>query len=72
MPECMDPCHGQRIPKSHHRHSPLREIRPFLALDDSAQKVLVLARPVKAALDENGFLVIGAPEFLLRFLCEEY
>ena len=49
-----------------------REIRPFLALDDSVQKVLVLARPAKAALDENGFLVIGAPEFLLRFLREEY
>ena len=26
----------------------------------------------EAALDENGFLVIGAPEFLLRFLREEY
>lgn len=49
-----------------------REIRPFLALNDSIQKVLVLARPAKAALDEHGFLVMGATEFLLQFLSERY
>jgi len=45
-----------------------REIRPFVLLRDPVQKVLVINRPVKETRDENGFTIIGASDFLLRFI----
>lgn len=45
-----------------------REIRPFVLLKDSIQKVLVINRPVKETRDENGFTIIGASDFLLNFI----
>lgn len=45
-----------------------RECRPYLMLNDQVKKVIVISRPVKESLDENGFTVIGAADFLLRFI----
>lgn len=45
-----------------------REIRPFISLRDEIQKIIVINRPVKEQLDENGFTVIGVTDFLLRFI----
>lgn len=45
-----------------------REIKPFLALKDSIQKVLVINKPLEETLDINGFIVIGITDFLLKFI----
>ena len=42
-----------------------RETRPFLLLNDQIKKVIVINRPVKETLDENGFTIIGVVDFLL-------
>lgn len=45
-----------------------REIKPFSALNDEIQKVLVVNKPIGETRDENGFTVVGLTEFLLRFI----
>ena len=45
-----------------------REIRPFIALNDSFQKIIVINRPLEESLDSNGFVIIGIADFLLRFI----
>lgn len=45
-----------------------REFRPFLMLNDQVKKIVVINKPVNECLDENGFTVIGATDFLLRFI----
>jgi len=45
-----------------------REVRPFLALKDPIQKIIVINRPLEESLDLNGFTVIGVADFLLRFI----
>ena len=45
-----------------------REIHPFLKLRDPIQKVLVVNRPLRETRDENDFTIIGAADFLLRFI----
>lgn len=45
-----------------------REIRPFVALNDSFQKIIVINRPLEETLDKNGFIIIGIAEFLLKFI----
>lgn len=45
-----------------------REIRPYLSLNDQIRKVIVLNKPIPEQHDENGFTIIGAPEFLLKFI----
>ncbi len=45
-----------------------REIRPFIALKDSFQKILVINRPLEETMDEHGFIIIGIADFLLRFI----
>jgi len=45
-----------------------REIRPFVALSDSFQKIIVTNRPLEETLDKNGFVIIGASDFLLKFI----
>ena len=42
-----------------------RETRPFVLLNDQIKKVIVINRPVKESLDENGFTIIGVVDFLL-------
>lgn len=47
-----------------------REIRPYFLLNDQIQKLIIINKPVKESLDENGFTIIGASEFLLNKLHE--
>ena len=46
----------------------MREIRPFLLLNDQVRKIIVTNQNVNESLDENGFIIIGAVDFLLRFI----
>lgn len=45
-----------------------REVKPFLALKDTIQKIIVINKPLDESLDLNGFTVIGVADFLLRFI----
>ncbi|MCR4662224.1 MAG: ATP-binding protein [Clostridia bacterium] len=45
-----------------------RELKPFLALKDSIQKIIVINKPLEETMDSNGFVVIGVVDFLLRFI----
>ena len=45
-----------------------REIKPFIALNDQIQKIIVINRPIKEGIDANGFVIIGVADFLLRFI----
>lgn len=45
-----------------------REVRPFLQLNDQVRKIIVTGQNVNENLDENGFVIIGAIDFLLRFI----
>ena len=40
----------------------------FIALNDSFQKIIVINRPLEESLDNNGFVIIGIADFLLRFI----
>lgn len=45
-----------------------REKRPYTLLNDQVQKVIVVNKPINETRDDNGFTVIGAADFLLRFI----
>ena len=45
-----------------------REIRPYIMLNDQVQKIIVVNKPINECLNENGFIVIGVTDFLLRFI----
>ncbi len=45
-----------------------REIRPYLMLKDQVRKIIVVNQNINETLDENGFVIIGAIDFLLRFI----
>ncbi len=45
-----------------------REIRPYLLLNDEITKIVVINKPVKESLDENGFTIIGITDFLLKYI----
>ena len=45
-----------------------REIRPYFKLNDQVQKILVVNRPIKETMDENGFTIIGITDFLLKYI----
>lgn len=45
-----------------------REKRPYTLLNDQIQKVIVVNKPINETRDDNGFTVIGAADFLLRFI----
>ena len=45
-----------------------RELKPFFALKDSIQKIIVINKPLEESLDLNGFTMIGIADFLLRFI----
>lgn len=46
----------------------LREIRPYINLNDQIQKVVVINKPLDECRDKDGFTIIGATDFLLRFI----
>lgn len=45
-----------------------REIKPYIALNDQIQKIVVINIPIKECRDKDGFTIIGAVEFMLRFI----
>lgn len=45
-----------------------REIKPYIALNDQIQKIVVINSPLRETRDEEGFTIIGACDFLLRFI----
>ncbi len=45
-----------------------RELRPYMMLNDNVQKIVVINKPINECLDESGFTIIGAADFLLRFI----
>ena len=45
-----------------------RECRPYFLLNDQVRKIIVVGKPVNECLDESGFTIIGAADFLLRFI----
>lgn len=45
-----------------------REVKPYISLNDQIQKIIVINCPISEHRDENGFTIIGASEFMLRFI----
>lgn len=45
-----------------------REVKPYISLNDQIQKIIVINSPISEHRDENGFTIIGASEFMLRFI----
>lgn len=45
-----------------------RELRPYFLLNDQVRKIIVINQNVSETLDENGFVIIGAVDFLLKFI----
>ena len=45
-----------------------RELRHFIALNDSILKILVVNKPLEETVDKNGFIIIDIVDFLLRFI----
>ena len=37
-------------------------------LNDEIKKIIVIAKPINECLDEKGFTIIGACDFMLRFI----
>lgn len=46
----------------------VREIRPYLMLKDQVRKIIVVNQNINETLDKNGFVIIAAIDFLLRFI----
>ena len=45
-----------------------REYRPLLMINDQIQKIIVINKPINETRDENGFTIIGAIDFMLRYI----
>lgn len=45
-----------------------REYRPLFMINDQIQKIIVINRSLFETRDENGFTIIGAVDFMLRFI----
>ena len=45
-----------------------REYRPLFMIKDQIQKIIVINRPINETRDEFGFIIIGAIDFMLRFI----
>ena len=45
-----------------------REIKPYIMLNDQIRKVVVINKPIKESIDEKGYTIIGAAEFMLNFI----
>ena len=45
-----------------------RELRPYFLLNDQVRKIIVINQNVSETLDENGFVIIGAVDFLIKFI----
>lgn len=47
-----------------------REIKPYSVLNDQIRKIIVVKDNIDECFDENGYTVIGACDFMLRFIAE--
>ena len=45
-----------------------REIKPYISLNDQIQKIIVINKSIGEHRDEYGFTIIGAVDFMLRFI----
>ncbi len=45
-----------------------REIKPYISLNDQIQKIIVINKPINEMRDDNGFIIIGVTDFLMRFI----
>ncbi len=45
-----------------------REIKPYRILNDQVRKIVVIKNNIDECVDENGFTIIGACDFMLRFI----
>lgn len=45
-----------------------REIKPFISLSDQIQKIIVVNRPISETRDAKGLTIIGAVDFLLKYI----
>ena len=45
-----------------------REIKPYIGLNDQIQKIIVVNRPINETRDKDGYTIIGAADFMLRFI----
>ena len=45
-----------------------REYRPLFMIKDQIQKIIVINKPLNEVRDEFGFIIIGAVDFMLRFI----
>ena len=50
------------------KNTKTREMKPFIALKDQVQKILVINKPIKESIDSDGYITIGVADFLLRFI----
>lgn len=48
-----------------------REIRPYIGLNDQIQKIIVINRPIDESRDADGYTIVGACDFMLRFINKE-
>ncbi len=45
-----------------------RELKPYISLNDQIRKVIVINKPISEMVDEHGFTIIGALDFILKFI----
>ena len=45
-----------------------REIKPYISLHDQIQKIIVINKPIDETRDTDGFTIIGAFDFMTRFI----
>ena len=45
-----------------------REIKPYISLNDQIQKIIVINKPIDETRDEDGFTIIGAFDFMTKFI----
>ena len=48
-----------------------REIKPYIGLNDQVQKIIVINKPIDETRDAEGYTIIGASDFMLRFIKKE-
>ena len=45
-----------------------REIKPYISLNDQIQKIIVINKPIDETRDEDGYTIIGAFDFMTKFI----
>ncbi|MBO7697725.1 MAG: ATP-binding protein [Erysipelotrichaceae bacterium] len=45
-----------------------REIKPYIGLNDQIQKIIVINKPIDETRTEEGYTIISAADFMLRFI----